>query len=245
VSLALALTAVDGLVLAADSRITDGYTLDGPRTRDDSVKFVQLNDSWGVLTYGNAEIGNQGILSLQKEISRDGPRFESLPNLLEAGKEVFNKTSLDWGKLNSAIARREKDVGFMLGGWDRQTDSFQTFSLQSPVFDAKSARSGCLLGGQWHMSKFFISKFNWKSLNVEQMKTLVVLLFDATMAVDIQVGGPIRLATVTRDAAFQWTADDEVETLRRRCVSSYESFWNHCCSALTQLVNGDGERIAG
>jgi hypothetical protein len=94
------------------------------------------------------------------------------------------------------------------------------------------------LGGQWHISKFFMSKFNWKNLNVEQMKSLVVLLFDVTMAVDIQVGGPIRLATVTRNASFQWIPEDEVETLRRKCVSSYEFLWEHCRSALTKLRSG-------
>jgi 20S proteasome alpha/beta subunit len=239
VSLALALTAVDGLVLAADSRITEGYTLDGPRTRDDSLKFLQLNDDWGVLTYGNAEIGNEGILSLQKAVSQNGSRFKSLQNLLDASKEIFHKTSSEWGKLNTEIARRDKDVGFILGGLDRQTDSYLTYSLHSPEFEAKNHLSGCLLGGQWHIAKFFVSKFNWKSLTVEEMKMLVVLLLDITMSVDIQVGGPMRLATVTRQSAFQWIAEDEIETLRRKCGMFYELFWKHCRSALTELAAGN------
>jgi predicted proteasome-type protease len=208
------------------------------------MKFLQLNDSWGVLTYGNAEIGNEGILALQEKVLRDGSYFESLQNILDTSREIFQKTSSEWGRLHAEITRRDKDVGFILSGFDRQTDSFRTLSLHSPAFEAKNHLSGCLLGGQWHIAKYFMSKLNWKSLTAEKMKALVVLLLDATMAVDIQVGGPIRLATVTRQSAFQWVEEDEIESLRQKCVLFYDLFWEHCRSALTRLATRDAQRIA-
>ncbi len=235
--MAIALAGVDGLVLAADSRVTEGYTLSGPRTRDDSVKFVQLNVAWGALTYGIAEIGRAGLLALKEALARDEGSFDSVAAMLDRSKGLLERTSAEWGCGNPAVARRAKDVGFILGGYDRATDTFRTFSLQSPDFTAKSPPSGCLVAGQWHIAKHFLSRLYAQKLDVAALKRLAALLLSVTMAVDPQVGGSMRLATVTRGPAFQWVSEDESESLNQEWRSFDGLFRERCRSVLSRIVN--------
>lgn len=105
-SLTIVLKSTDGLVLAADSRMTEGYTLESPKTRDDSTKFMRLNDDVGVLTYGLSDIGYAGITSLKEKISKDSNYYLSLSPILDKGKLIFNKASSDWSKKKSGDKAR-------------------------------------------------------------------------------------------------------------------------------------------
>ncbi len=235
-SLAIALAAADGLVLAADSRVTEGYTLDGPRTRDDSVKIVQLSDAWGALTYGIADIGHAGLTALREEVTRIGVRARSLPSILDKSREILERTSAEWGTKNPVVGRRDRDVGFILGGYDGETDTFRTFSLQSPGFIPKSPPGGCLVAGQWHIAKYFLARLYSKELDVRALMRLAVLLLKVTMAVDPQVGGSIRLATVTRGPAFRWVAEHEVEILNRKYQAFDALLREYCRAVLPKTV---------
>ncbi len=236
-SLAIALAGADALVLAADSRVTEGYTLSGPRTRDDSIKFVQLNDAWGALTYGIAEIGHAGLLALKDALARETGSFGSIGSMLDRGRDLLDRASTEWGRSNPAVARRAKDVGFILGGYDQETDAFRTFSLQSPEFAATSPPSGCLVAGQWHIAKYFLAALYARNMDVAALKRLAALLLSVTMAVDPQVGGSMRMATVTRGMAFQWVSDDENESLNRECQLFDGLFREGCRSVLSRIVN--------
>ena len=71
-TLAMALRAIDGLVLAADSRVSGK---DG--TADTSEKFMQVNRDIGVMTYGLAQPGNRGISRLEDKVGQN--RWASSP----------------------------------------------------------------------------------------------------------------------------------------------------------------------
>jgi predicted proteasome-type protease len=226
VSLTLALSSADGLVLAADSRLTEGYTPAGPRIRDDSIKALQLDPYWGVLTYGIAEIGYTGIVALKEALSANGHCVLSVPKLLAQAQAVFSRTNQNWEKQD--VNRRDRDVGFIMGGYDRESDTFRIFSLQSPVFAPTSPASGCLLAGQWHIAKNLLSRLYSKELSLERLEILAVNLLSATIASDPQVGGEIRLATVTRQEAFRWIPDDEIRTLCHGYELFKEQFGERC-----------------
>ena len=235
-SLTIALTATDGLVLAADSRTTEGYTLGGPRIRDDSIKFVQLDESWGVLTYGLSDIGQAGITGLREEILNESGRL-SLASLLEKSIRIFDRASSDWSRSNSQIGRRVKDVGFVIGGYDREEKGFRVFHLQSPDFLARMLNGRCLLGGQWHVAKFLIRKFYSENVTVDFLKTLAVYLLDATMTVEKTVGGAIRLATVTESKGFQWVPEDEIRRLLESNKPFLRLFQEQFSASLSSVVN--------
>ena len=208
-SLTIALKAIDGLVLAADSRTTEGYTLRGPKTRDNTIKFIQLKDDIGVLTYGLSEIGHEGLTLLEEDVSNN--RHASLPSIIDKGMETFIKVSSDWSKMNPEIKRRDKDVGFILAGYDRGEKEFTIFNLQSPEFLPERVKGGCLIAGQWHIAKFFINRLYTRGISVGPALDLAVFLLNTTMTVEKTVGGLIRLATITKSKGVQWVSKDEVD----------------------------------
>ncbi len=244
-SLTIALKAIDGLVLAADSRTTKGYTLDGPRTRDNSIKFTQLNDDWGALTYGLADIGRAGISSLREQISQGVSQYESLAPILDKGMEIFNRVSSDWDKRNSEIRRRERDVGFIIAGYEREEKEFRIFDFQSPEFAPRSVKNGCLLAGQWHIAKFFVNRLYTRDISVDRLKDLAVFLMNATMTVAKTVGGAIRLATITKSQGFQWVLEDEVKSITERNELFHSLFQEQLYSSLLSVVNDNRTQTVG
>jgi 20S proteasome alpha/beta subunit len=237
-SLTIALMGTDGLVLAADSRTTEGYTLAGPRIRDDSVKFIQLNENWGVLTYGLSDIGQAGITALRGEILKH-PDNLSLASVLDESTQIFSRVSSDWSRSNSEIGRRDKDVGFVIGGYDRKERGFRVFNFQSPDFLAKKLNGRCLLGGQWHIAKFLVRKFFTEEATADSLKALAVFLLDATMTVEKTVGGAIRLATVTESKGFQWLQEEEIRRILESNRPFLKFFQEHFYASLLSVVNSN------
>lgn len=235
-SLTIALTGKDGLVLAADSRTTEGYTLGGPRIRDNVIKFIQLNENWGVLTYGLSDIGQAGLTALGEEILKGSGRL-LLAAVLEKSTRIFDRVSSDWSRSNSGIRRRDKDVGFVMGGYDREERGFRVFSFQSPDFLARKLNGRCLLGGQWHIAKFLIRKFYTENMTVDFLKRLAVFLLDATMTVEKTVGGPMRLATVTESAGFQWVPEEEMKHILEGTRPFLRFFQEQFYVSLLSVVN--------
>ncbi|MFQ5901891.1 MAG: hypothetical protein ACE5IH_10090 [Thermodesulfobacteriota bacterium] len=236
-SLTIALMAEDGLVLAADSRATEGYTLNGPKTTDDSIKFIQLKDDIGVLTYGFSEIGYSGITCLREEVER----YDSLTSILDKSIQLFSNTSSDWGKKNPEVKRRDKDVGFIVAGYDREGQGYKIFNSQSPEFLPQEVKSGCLMAGQWHVAKFFINRLYARDMTVNLVRELAVFLLSATMTVEKTVGGVIRLATITKPKGFQWISEDEVDSIAKRNKEFYKFFQQRFYSILLDLAGGDNQ----
>ena len=233
-SLTIALMGTDGLILAADSRTTEGYTLAGPKIRDDSVKFIQLNESWGVLTYGLSDIGQAGITALREKVLK-GPGHLSLASVLEESTQIFSRVSSDWSRSNPEIMRRDKDVGFMIGGYDRKERGFRVFNFQSPDFLSNKLNGRCLLGGQWHISKFLVKKFFTEDAGTDTLKALAVFLLDATMTVEKTVGGAIRLAIITESKGFEWVQDEEMRRLLESNRTFCRYFQEHFYASLNSI----------
>lgn len=241
-SLTIALKAFDGLVLAADSRMTEGYTLSGPKTRDDSVKFIQLKDNLGLLTYGLSDIGYAGITSLGEEISKDFNQRIQPESILDRSTWIFKKADSEWGRNNPQVSRRDNDVGFILGGYDGERGEFVIFNFQSPDFLPKKIKSGCLLAGQWHVAKYFVEKLYKSEMSIELLSNLSVFLLDATTTVEKTVGGTISLATITK-SGFKWATIDEIDSIKERNSLFLEFFRERFYSALLSVVNSNRERV--
>jgi len=222
-SLTMFLKATEGIVMAADSRVTVGYTLDGPDTRDESIKFIQLNGDAGVMTYGIFDIGTTGLKALKEEV---GSKDFSMAEIIDKGKDVFTGVSNDWTRENSGVVRRDGDVGFIVGGLDRESVrpigvdsyrdsermSFEAYNFVSPEFIPQKIIGNFFLAGQWHIARFLLTKLDSKkAVAIDTLKNLAAVSMMATMTVDDTVGGPLRLATITESRGFQWVNDEEMK----------------------------------
>lgn len=199
-TLAMALRAIDGLVLATDSRITGRGG-----TADVSEKFLQVNRDIGVLTYGLAQPGYEGISQLVSEVNRN--QWAHFSKIAEEAARIFQNSYASW-------LERQKEkrfygvVGFILAGYDNlETNQFRimhyeiTPDLQEPF--RKRAISGDLLAAQWHIARYLLTKFYYPEITVNELAELAVFLIAETMIVEETVGGPIQMATITQTVGFQ------------------------------------------
>ena len=240
-SLIIALKGFECLLLSSDTRMTEGYTLEGPKTRDDSQKFLSLGEHLAVLTYGLTEVGYTGITSLRDEVSENAVQKITFPSVIEIGERTFKKVSSEWSIANQEIPRSDRDVGFVLAGYDTGKDCFRIFNFQSPDFLPKEAGSGVLLAGQWHVAKFFVRKLYKGDMSLEKLKHLSVFLLDSTMTVYKTVGGNIKLATVTKPCGFKWVTEEEVASIRLKNTTFSSFFQERFYSSLMSALNSAKE----
>jgi 20S proteasome alpha/beta subunit len=202
-TLAMALRAIDGLVLATDSRITGKGG-----TADTSEKFLQVNRDIGVLTYGLAQPGYEGISQLVLEVNQN--QWAHFSKIAGEAARIFQNSYESW-------LERQKEkrfhgvVGFVLAGYDNlETNQFRimhydiTPSPEQPLGGLNMRPMlGDLLAAQWHIARYLLTKFYYSEMTVNELTDLAVFLIAETMAVEETVGGPIQMAIVTQTAGFQ------------------------------------------
>jgi len=211
-TLALAVRAADGLVLATDSRVTGGEQ----RSADVSQKFLQVNRDLGVMTYGLAVPGYRGMTRLVNEANPPNQRrlayFSEISALAE---EVFRDEYQKWiPELPEANRTTIQDgaVGFILGGYDsNETSQFRVLHWSSPGFQREERAD--ILAAQWHISGFLNKLLYYSEISVAQLKRLAVLCLTETSAVELTVGGPIQMATVTLAEGFKRIYEQEIHQL--------------------------------
>lgn len=213
-TLAMALRAYDGLVLATDSRATGG-----PRRSDDtSEKFLQVNRDIGVMTYGLAVPGYTGISRLVETVKSKREELAYLRPIADAARGVFLSAYDDWLKGEEQQEREapaDHKVGFILGGYDSATNQFGISHWESPDFQERQYPDGDLLAAQWHISRFLINKLFYPEMSVEQLSELAIFLLVETSVSEQTVGGPLQVATVTLGQGFQRLHEKDINEILR------------------------------
>ncbi|MFH2220419.1 MAG: hypothetical protein ABII68_12280 [Pseudomonadota bacterium] len=202
-TLAMAVRAVDGLVLATDSRITGRAG-----TADISEKFLQVNRDIGVLTYGLAQPGYDGISKLVSEVNRN--KWAHFSKISQEASRIFKNAYDSW--LNAQKKQQfVAPVGFILGGYDNlETNQFVIVHYEIvPTPEEPNGAievrpmPGDLLAAQWQISRYLLNKFYREGMTVNELAELVVFSIIETMSIEEGVGGPIQMAIITQNTGFQ------------------------------------------
>jgi len=226
VTLALALRAADGLVLATDSRVTGGPQ----RSADISQKFLQVNRDLGVMTYGLAVPGYKGMTRLVNEVNPPNQRrlayFSEIAVLAE---NVFREEYNAWLGALSPEERgmvQPMSVGFILGGYDsNETSQFRVLHWGSPAFQMDERPD--VMAAQWHISGFLSKLFYYQEISVAQLKRYAMLCLTETSSVEPTVGGPIQMATVTLAEGFKRIYEQEIHQLLLKNQNCHGSLRAH------------------
>lgn len=201
-TLVVALRGCDGLVMATDSRIT------GPEGSSDvGEKFVQLNRDAGVMAYGYSEPADRGMRRLS-----DAVKEKELAYFREIEKRaggVFKQEYERW------VRRRTKgqhpgdgSVGFVLAGYDAAANQFRILQFESPRFEGQHA--DLLLKGQWPIAAYLMERFYRPEMTVREVTEFVIFTFLEVSPINIYVGGPVQLASVTLPSGFQRMYEQDV-----------------------------------
>jgi 20S proteasome alpha/beta subunit len=226
-TLAMALRGCDGLVLATDSRVTK-RSIRGSgmevSTADTSEKFLQINRDTGVMTYGLANPGYQGISRLAQYAKQKPLLYFS--DVVEAAERIFDQEFGKWSTKEVKKGRRVDEsglVGFIVGGYSSETNSFEICHWESPEFEIKKYRT-FLIAAQWHIARFLINHLWYPEISVKQLIDFAVFVMIETASAEPTVGGPIQLATVTLDRGFQRIPLKDVEEIIQRNQKRFSDF---------------------
>jgi 20S proteasome alpha/beta subunit len=221
-TLAMALRAVDGLVLASDSRITGKSG-----TADTSEKFLQVNRDIGVLTYGLAQPGYEGISQLVSEVNQN--QWAHFSKIAQEAERIFQDAYDNWSQKQEGQTPYGI-TGFILAGYDNiETNQFRIMHYEKGPDPTQPLRSktfpGDLLAARWHVARYLLTKFCYSGMNVTELAELAVFIIVETMAVEETVGGPIQMATITQTAGFQrMHQQDIIHKLQslQKCFASFD-----------------------
>ena len=215
-TLAMALRAYDGLVLATDSRATGGPQ----QSVDTSEKFLQVNRDIGVMTYGLAVPGYTGISRLVETVKGRREELTYLKPIADAAGGIFQAAYADWQSGEQQQGRAippDLKVGFILGGYDSAVNQFKISHWESPEFqECQYPHDDYLLAAQWHTARLLFNKLFYPEISVEQLSELAVFLLVETAVSEPTVGGPLQLATVTLSQGFQRLHEQDVNEILRR-----------------------------
>lgn len=224
-TLAFALRGSNGLVLAADSRVS----LAEGNTADTSIKFLQINREVGVVTYGLAVPGYHAITKLAEEVNRtltfggvgSAPerRMVYFSDIAKAGEKVFKAEFDDfYASLTNGVENPipkgdlRLQTGFILAGYDsNETNQFKILNWVSPDF--KRSERIDILAGQWPVSQYLENILYYHEMDVEQLKRLAIFLLVETETVAPSVGGALQVATITLENGFQRLNEQEIRKL--------------------------------
>ena len=240
-TLAMALRAIDGLVLATDSRVS------GKRgTADNSEKFMQVNRDIGVMTYGLAEPGYEGISRLVLEVTQN--RLAHFSKIADKAATVFQDSCTSWLE-RQEHKRLGGPTGFILAGYDSlETNQFRimhyeiTPDPEQPFRFMKAAFSGDLLAAQWHLARYLLNKLYYPEMTVNELAELAVFIVAETMTVQTTVGGPIQMATINQTVGFERVDEDDLVRMLQSQQKKFVRFRQVYRSvASEQPVEGEGQ----
>jgi 20S proteasome alpha/beta subunit len=214
-TLAMALRAYDGLVLATDSRATGGPQ----QSVDTSEKFLQVNRDIGVMTYGLAVPGYTGISRLVETVKGRREELTYFKPIADAAGGAFQAAHADWLTSEQQQGRAtppDLKVGFILGGYDSAANQFKISHWESPDFQERQYPQDYLMAAQWHIARLLLNKLFYPEIAVEQLSELAVFLLVETAVSEPTVGGPLQLATVTLSQGFQRLHEQDINEILRR-----------------------------
>lgn len=225
-TLAIALRGSNGLVLASDSRVS------GAKSKDDSIKFLQVNRDVGIMTYGLAIPGGNSIRKLRDNVSQ-----KQLAHFSQIVEETRIVAQEEFNIFFSQYPQNpfSSTVGFILAGYDSyESNQFKIFSYESPFFmptentDVKAA--------QWHLSQVLCDYLQYPQMTVEQLKELAVIQLLETSSFNATVGGPIQMATVSYEKGFRQLQQEEVHRLIENVQPKIISFRKSAIKTFNELL---------
>ena len=219
-TLAIAARATNGLVMAADSRMSVVHEGVTTATMDFSDKFLQINRDVGAMTYGLAIPGFAGISRLIQDGRASRPDFATYAQVVQRAPDIFRS---EWEKFREDHEDVDGLVGFVIGGYDMvETNQFRVHSfVSSDDFVGQENQQPLFLAAQWHLSQYLGDMLYHEHMTVEAVAELVVFMVQATSTISEGVGGPIQLATVTTEAGFQSIHPSEVNNILERNARRY------------------------
>ncbi len=235
-TLLVALSGADGLVIASDSRGTFGDPR-GVTAQNDSQKKLYVASKYSaILVAGSGELGAQ----LMGEVTTAVKDIQGVTPIMDATRGLVRSKYGDWFSrfaiqpVPGVPAPVRPDLAFLIAGYDVDTGGQPTdqriFQLISQADFAPMLNNyGFALQGIAQYALYLLNRLYQRDSTVEQLKALAVYVITETASQDGKVGGRVQMATITPRGGCKELTVEEVEAIvsqnQRRSEALKASFF--------------------
>jgi len=229
-SLAIAIESANGIVLAADSRATFGDPRGMTAVNDTVQKIFKPNPRTALAMVGAAEIGAALVQVITAGLAAkpDADVDVVAETIRTLGTQHFSQwfgpPQLVLGPAGPAFSPRP-DVLFVLSGYDAN-GSAKILNLPSNLpfqFAPNLSTTGFAAAGVVPLAVYLLNRFYRHGIALEIAEDLAAYCILETASQDGKVGGPIRMAVVTKDHETRLLSDDEIGELLKRAEKHRET----------------------
>jgi len=218
-TLLVALSGADGLVVASDSRGTFGDPR-GVTAQNDAQKKLYTPCKYGaLLAAGSGELGATLINEINTKVAQDG--VEGVTALVGAVHELVRQRYRDWFP-NFAMQPNPQgtpvrpDLNLMIAGYDVDSSNAPSeqriFQLVSQIDFAPMLHNyGFALAGVASYALYLLNRLYERNSTIDQLRALAVYVITETASQDGKVGGPVQMATITKAEGCRELSEADVE----------------------------------
>ncbi len=211
-TIALAIEAADGVVLAADSRVA---VREGGKevVMDSATKIYRISEHVGVTESGQGDLARMIISSAQKRVHEEGldgvTNVFSLirPSIIQAYNEAVSRLPVE----------HRPHIGLIFAGLDSERSQWKPriLSMYSREgFVPLDATTGMdCMGAMW-IAEYLFGRFYSRGTSLQEVCKLASLLVRETASQYANVGGPVQMAIITSQG-YQQTEPPEVRLVYR------------------------------
>jgi 20S proteasome alpha/beta subunit len=207
-TLLVALTGKNGLVLAADSRGTFGDPRMVTAQNDAQQKAHILSSHVAVLTAGSGEVGSMVLDQVTKEVDTSHSDWAS--PVVDTLRSVSRKQYGEWFPsvppiqpamlIQAGQVASRPDVAFLVGGYE-QDGTPRLISLISALDFAPLLHNyGFAVQGVAQYALYLLNRLYQSDRTIEELTALAVYVITETASQDGKVGGPVKVITINPDS---------------------------------------------
>jgi 20S proteasome alpha/beta subunit len=241
-SLAVAIEAANGIVLAADSRATFGDPRGMVAVNDTVQKIYQPNPRTAIAMVGSAETGAALVERIRINLAQH-PTAD-IDAVAELVRTTSNQFCTQWfgppqfmmGP-SGPVALPRPDVVFVLTGYTT-TAQPKILTLASPAplnFAPNLSTTGFAAAGVVPLGVYLLNRLYRRNLDIEIAKDLAAYCINETASQDGKVRGPIRMAVITPTAGTSILTDEEIAAVAARVDRHRESLRNSFLNSVATL----------
>ncbi|HZE72156.1 MAG TPA: hypothetical protein VE135_21825 [Pyrinomonadaceae bacterium] len=209
-TLILSLKGKDGMVLAADSRGTIGDPRGLTAINDSYTKLFKLSDHCGIAVAGASELAAKLVDELRVTLNQGKQTWADA--ILQETRKLMRARYDDW--FSKFKLEDRPNVNVIITGYhkDKQNTVIpRTYLLASPLdFAPQLSPKGNMLAGVPQYAVYLMHRLYNPAMGVANLTRLAAYLISETATQDPEVGGPIRMASITETAGFRELETSEV-----------------------------------
>lgn len=216
-TLLVALSGADGLVVAADSRGTFGDPR-GVTAQNDSQKKLYVAARYtAIMIAGAGELGAQVMAGLTSQIDDS----KGVTEIMDIARNHVRQCYGNWFPsfaiqpvMGQPIPVRP-DLALLIAGYDfgppgQPTDQ-RVFQLLSQTDFAPMLHNyGFALSGVAQYALYLLNRLYQRDSTIERLKALAAYAITETASQDGKVGGPVQMATISPAAGCRLLTPDEI-----------------------------------